>query len=453
MGDIRAGQALEVDGCDERAVSPETTAAGFGLGDGTVSNSPARPDQTQKQDGRSSEMEEGHLGGGLDGIAGSRHGMPVRDPVFGTSSETTYRTNHGGLHGSLPNPHPSQHRNDAVAPRLPNGYGSYSLSAYPLDRHADGSEALGLLPILDPSRHTIPPMLPTLPHLSETATYLDGMADHRRQARRRTKTGCLTCRKRRIKCDETHPTCTNCIKSKRTCLGYDPNFRSLTHDDNYRPQYASQQASESRNAGSSPESAAPQRMRIASLLDGRTVPKPVSSRARELASMLSELFSSRVFVDGLEETDKHVTDAFNVLGNASGGAYAERRGHVTEAIVWTAVKLIYPSIPVPTILFREEPTHAHAVVLYRVRLLESCVARTALPSAPGGVEDELEVWRIIRKVVEGREELEWWQRAEGMEKVLLLLAQYRHCSTGRVVLLRKHLWGVDSQVLVEELRA
>ncbi len=28
-----------------------------------------------------------------------------------------------------------------------------------------------------------------------------------------------------------------------------------------------------------------------------------------------------------------------------------------------------------------------------------------------------------------------------------------HQCTGRVVLLRKHLWGVDSQVLVEELRA
>ncbi|CAG9937153.1 unnamed protein product [Clonostachys rosea f. rosea IK726] len=38
--------------------------------------------------------------------------------------------------------------------------------------------------------------------------------------RKRTKTGCLTCRKRRIKCDENRPTCNNCIKSKRTCEGY-----------------------------------------------------------------------------------------------------------------------------------------------------------------------------------------------------------------------------------------
>ncbi|KAK4156211.1 transcriptional regulatory protein moc3 [Chaetomidium leptoderma] len=39
-------------------------------------------------------------------------------------------------------------------------------------------------------------------------------------ARKRTKTGCLTCRRRRIKCDEAKPTCSNCIKSKRDCEGY-----------------------------------------------------------------------------------------------------------------------------------------------------------------------------------------------------------------------------------------
>jgi hypothetical protein len=38
--------------------------------------------------------------------------------------------------------------------------------------------------------------------------------------RKRTKTGCLTCRKRRIKCGEERPICSNCIKSKRTCEGY-----------------------------------------------------------------------------------------------------------------------------------------------------------------------------------------------------------------------------------------
>ncbi|AOW02719.1 YALI0C11858p [Yarrowia lipolytica CLIB122] len=33
----------------------------------------------------------------------------------------------------------------------------------------------------------------------------------------RSKTGCLTCRRRRVKCDEARPTCMNCIKAGRKC--------------------------------------------------------------------------------------------------------------------------------------------------------------------------------------------------------------------------------------------
>ncbi|KAL3468961.1 hypothetical protein BJX99DRAFT_93263 [Aspergillus californicus] len=39
-------------------------------------------------------------------------------------------------------------------------------------------------------------------------------------AKRRTKTGCLTCRQRRIKCGEEKPICKQCTKSKRECKGY-----------------------------------------------------------------------------------------------------------------------------------------------------------------------------------------------------------------------------------------
>lgn len=38
--------------------------------------------------------------------------------------------------------------------------------------------------------------------------------------KRRTRTGCITCRKRRIKCDERKPFCNNCAKSKIYCHGY-----------------------------------------------------------------------------------------------------------------------------------------------------------------------------------------------------------------------------------------
>ncbi|OLN95538.1 putative transcriptional regulatory protein C15D4.02-like protein 1 [Colletotrichum chlorophyti] len=48
----------------------------------------------------------------------------------------------------------------------------------------------------------------------------DDLSKKKANTRKRTKTGCLTCRKRRIKCDEGRPTCNNCIKSKRLCEGY-----------------------------------------------------------------------------------------------------------------------------------------------------------------------------------------------------------------------------------------
>ncbi|KJX98041.1 C6 transcription factor OefC like protein [Zymoseptoria brevis] len=38
----------------------------------------------------------------------------------------------------------------------------------------------------------------------------------------RSKTGCGTCRRRKKKCDETKPSCTNCEKNNYVCTGYEP---------------------------------------------------------------------------------------------------------------------------------------------------------------------------------------------------------------------------------------
>ncbi|KAI1819906.1 hypothetical protein F4861DRAFT_525187 [Xylaria intraflava] len=65
---------------------------------------------------------------------------------------------------------------------------------------------------------------------------------HKKEIKRRTKTGCLTCRKRRIKCDEQHPTCKNCQKSKRECLGYDPIFKNQQQQPQQQPQQQQQQS-------------------------------------------------------------------------------------------------------------------------------------------------------------------------------------------------------------------
>ncbi|KAH8912344.1 hypothetical protein BR93DRAFT_954926 [Coniochaeta sp. PMI_546] len=40
--------------------------------------------------------------------------------------------------------------------------------------------------------------------------------------KKRTRTGCITCKIRRVKCDETKPSCLRCLAQKRTCDGYPP---------------------------------------------------------------------------------------------------------------------------------------------------------------------------------------------------------------------------------------
>ena len=50
---------------------------------------------------------------------------------------------------------------------------------------------------------------------------------------KRTRTGCLTCRERHLKCDETKPTCNNCLKSQRDCSwGKKLNFLDTTCEKN-----------------------------------------------------------------------------------------------------------------------------------------------------------------------------------------------------------------------------
>lgn len=41
----------------------------------------------------------------------------------------------------------------------------------------------------------------------------------------KSRNGCLTCKKKRLKCDETKPACLNCVSKKIECGGYTTNFR------------------------------------------------------------------------------------------------------------------------------------------------------------------------------------------------------------------------------------
>ncbi|KAF3930474.1 hypothetical protein ABW20_dc0110270 [Dactylellina cionopaga] len=98
----------------------------------------------------------------------------------------------------------------APSPSLPGMQGYYSMA---------GGPHLGNSP------HQPPNMRYALPSAMQPSERIMSGGRHKKEIKRRTKTGCLTCRKRRIKCDEAHPTCKNCAKSKRECLGYDPIFK------------------------------------------------------------------------------------------------------------------------------------------------------------------------------------------------------------------------------------
>ncbi|KAJ3497274.1 hypothetical protein NLG97_g2034 [Lecanicillium saksenae] len=49
------------------------------------------------------------------------------------------------------------------------------------------------------------------------------------QSRTKVKTGCKTCRIRKIKCDEEKPACKKCVSTGRTCDGYESVFRFAAH--------------------------------------------------------------------------------------------------------------------------------------------------------------------------------------------------------------------------------
>ncbi|KIW06645.1 uncharacterized protein PV09_02355 [Verruconis gallopava] len=79
----------------------------------------------------------------------------------------------------------------------------------------------------------------------------------KKEIKRRTKTGCLTCRKRRIKCDEQHPVCRNCQKSKRECLGYDPIFKQQSGPQALQPAPGGTTSSASPTPSTATSGAAP----------------------------------------------------------------------------------------------------------------------------------------------------------------------------------------------------
>lgn len=106
--------------------------------------------------------------------------------------------------------HPGAPGNVQMAP-----YG-YNVGLPPLIPAPIGPQGYG--------KHGTPHYANVPQHSSESRTETDqnnALVNKRRIIKRRTRTGCLTCRKRRIKCDERKPHCYNCERSKKLCLGYE----------------------------------------------------------------------------------------------------------------------------------------------------------------------------------------------------------------------------------------
>ncbi|PWW75696.1 hypothetical protein C7212DRAFT_344380 [Tuber magnatum] len=120
-----------------------------------------------------------------------------------------------------PPPPPQQVASPLMGSPLPQPsqplHGYYSPHALPSSSHRTHSNNITSSP-REGLRYQLPPS-------AGNERIMSG-GRHKKEIKRRTKTGCLTCRKRRIKCDEAHPTCKNCAKSKRDCLGYDPIFKA-----------------------------------------------------------------------------------------------------------------------------------------------------------------------------------------------------------------------------------
>ncbi|KAG4436391.1 hypothetical protein IFR05_008114 [Cadophora sp. M221] len=61
--------------------------------------------------------------------------------------------------------------------------------------------------------------------------------------------GCQMCRTRRIKCDETKPTCNQCAKSRRVCPGYKDDFDLVFRNETQATERRARRAGNSKRAG------------------------------------------------------------------------------------------------------------------------------------------------------------------------------------------------------------
>jgi hypothetical protein len=82
-----------------------------------------------------------------------------------------------------------------------------------------GATISGIYPLYPTQSTFCGENLPPSPTSNTTTTNAAAQKRHKRYAPK-VRTGCLTCKKRRVKCDETKPKCLKCLSSDYQCDGY-----------------------------------------------------------------------------------------------------------------------------------------------------------------------------------------------------------------------------------------
>lgn len=184
--------------------------------------------------------------------------------------------------------------------------------------------------------------------------------------------GCQMCRTRRIKCDETKPTCNQCAKSRRQCPGYkdefDLVFRNETNATKKRAQKASRKAmntkivridSNSSESQLSTVSRDPFNNQLSTIVPSLTVAPEQHAQCHFFANfvLVPRQDGSRGFMDYLvpmmakEANNTHLRHAFNACALASLGNKVTANGinfgdraltAYTKALAATNIALRHP---------------------------------------------------------------------------------------------------------------
>ncbi|KAH6614770.1 hypothetical protein B0J18DRAFT_374452 [Chaetomium sp. MPI-SDFR-AT-0129] len=184
--------------------------------------------------------------------------------------------------------------------------------------------------------------------------------------------GCQTCRTRRVKCDETKPTCKQCAKARRDCPGYRDDFDIVLRNENHAARRRALNLGSSRKAATTTITAtttAPRQHRLLLARQSQTAtalsPSPLHIPPESLAP--SHFFANFVLVPGPDGSrgfldyllpllnhskgDEHLVRAFNACALASwgnrmacraGGILGKAFGEYSQALRATQAALVDP---------------------------------------------------------------------------------------------------------------